>query len=86
MLLKGRPAVVDKNCRYDGLEIRQVCRSEECKMKKQTNKKKRLIKFKHMVDNQIDCHDWATKMEIHRLISGKPDIKVLPRVVSGVTD
>jgi hypothetical protein len=54
-------------------------------MKKQT-KKKRLIKFKHRVDNQIDCHSWATKMEIHRLISGKPDVKVLPRVVSGVTE
>ncbi len=49
-------------------------------------KKKRLIKFKHRVDSQIDCHDWATKMEIHHLISGKPDIKVLPKVVSKVTD
>jgi hypothetical protein len=49
-------------------------------------KKKRLIKFKHRMDNQIDCHDWATKMEIHRLISGKPDIKVLPRAVLKVID
>jgi hypothetical protein len=51
---------------------------EECKMKKQT-KKKRLIKFKHIVDNQIDCHNWATKMEIQRLLSGKPDIKVVSK-------
>jgi hypothetical protein len=49
-------------------------------------KKKRLIKFKHRVDNQIDCHDWATKMEIHRLMSGKPDVKVLPKTVSNVID
>jgi hypothetical protein len=47
-------------------------------MKKQT-KKKRLIKFKHIVDNQIDCHNWATKMEIQRLLSGKPDIKVVSK-------
>jgi len=59
----------------------KYCRPEERKMKKMS-KKKRLIRFKHRVDNEIDCHDWATKMEIHRLMSGKPDIKVLQKVGS----
>jgi hypothetical protein len=61
------------------------CRTEEREMKKLVTKK-RLIKFKHRIDNQIDCHDWATKMEIHRLISGKPDIKVVPKTVSGAVN
>jgi hypothetical protein len=59
--------------------------TEECEMKKLV-KKKRLIKFKHRVDNEIDCHNWATKMEIHRLISGKPDIKVSPKTVFGAVN
>ena len=67
------------------LKLGRYCRVWECKMKVQI-KKKRLIKFKHRVDNQIDCHDWATKMEIHRLMSGKPDVKVLPKTVSNVID
>jgi hypothetical protein len=50
-------------------------------MKKLSNNK-RLIKFKHRIDNQINCHDWATKMEIHRLMSGKPDTKLVHRGVS----
>jgi hypothetical protein len=49
-------------------------------MKKLSNNK-RLIKFKHRIDNQINCHDWATKMEIHRLMSGKPDTKLVSRTV-----
>jgi hypothetical protein len=58
------------------------CWTDECEMKKLV-KKKRLIKFKHRVDNEIDCHSWATKMEVHRLMSGKPDIKVALKAVSG---
>jgi len=46
---------------------------------KKLAKKRRLIKFKHRIDNQIDCHNWATKMEIQRLLSGKPDIKVVSK-------
>jgi len=49
-------------------------------------KKRRLIKFRHRIDNQIDCHSWETKMEIHRLLSGKPDIKLAHKAIAGVAD
>jgi len=28
------------------------------------------------VYNQLDTHRWATKIEIHRILSGKPDLKI----------
>lgn len=59
--------------------------SRERKMKRPV-KKRRLIKFRHRVDNQIDCHSWATKMEIHRLLSGKPDIKLAHKAIANVAD
>jgi len=49
-------------------------------MKKQDNKK-RIIKIKHKIHNQLDCHNWASKMEIQRLVSSKPFVRVLPRSV-----
>ncbi|MBN2272429.1 MAG: hypothetical protein JXN61_17590 [Sedimentisphaerales bacterium] len=41
-------------------------------------KKRRVIKFKHKVATQIDCHKWATKMETQRLVSSKSFIKLVP--------
>lgn len=64
---------------------RTAAGSQEHKMKKLTEKK-RLIKFKHRIDKQIDCHSWATKMEIHRLISGKADTKLTTRAVPQAFD
>jgi len=26
--------------------------------------------------NRLDTHNWANKMEIHRLLSGKPEMKL----------
>ncbi len=42
-------------------------------------KKSRVIKFKHKVASQIDCHNWASKMETQRLISSKSFIEIVPR-------
>ena len=44
-------------------------------MKKLINNKK-IIKSKPAIYNALDSHKWATKMEIHRLMSGKPDLKI----------
>ena len=48
---------------------------------KKPNKKKRVIKIKHEIRNQLDCHNWASKMEIQRLVSSKPFVRVLPKSV-----
>jgi len=37
---------------------------------------KRAIKFKPAICKELDCHKWASKMEIRRLLSGKPDLKI----------
>jgi len=37
---------------------------------------KRTTKSKPVIHNAPDSHKWATKMEIHRLMSGKPDLKI----------
>jgi hypothetical protein len=42
-------------------------------MKKPVDKKK-TVKSKPPVCNWLDSHKWATKMEIRRLFSGKPDL------------
>jgi len=42
-------------------------------MKKRIYKKK-TVKSKPPVGNQLDSHKWATKIEIRRLLSGKPDL------------
>ena len=44
-------------------------------MKRPTDKTRR-IKRKRIVHRQPDSHNWATKMEIHCLLSGKPDLKL----------
>ena len=45
-------------------------------------KKSRVIKFKHKVASQIDCHNWASKMETQRLVSSKSFIRVMPRTAT----
>ncbi len=37
---------------------------------------KRAIKSKPTTYHGLDSHKWATKMEIQRLLSGKPDLKI----------
>ena len=44
-------------------------------------KKRRIVRIKHRVQKQIDCHDWASKMEIQRLVSSKPPIQIHSNVV-----
>jgi len=38
--------------------------------------KKRSIKSRPAPCNTLNCHRWESKMEIIRLISGKPDLKL----------
>ncbi len=40
------------------------------------SKKKRNLKSKSALCNRIDCHRWESKMEVIRLISGKPELKL----------
>ena len=40
--------------------------------------KKRNFKSKPVSNNGPDSHKWESKMEIIRLISGKPDLKLKP--------
>jgi len=37
---------------------------------------KRAIKSKPPIYHGVDSHKWATKIEIQRLLSGKPDLKI----------
>jgi len=46
-------------------------------MSRRSNKK-RNIKSRPAQYNVLDSHRWESKMEIIRLISGKPDIKIKP--------
>jgi len=45
-------------------------------MKKPIDKKK-TVKPRPSVCNWLDSHKWATKMEIRRLFSGKPDLIIV---------
>jgi len=50
-------------------------KEKRCKMKRpQHNKKTGISKL--LVYNGLDSHKWATKMEIKRLLSGKPDLRI----------
>ena len=42
-------------------------------MKKRKYKRK-TVKSKPPIDNRLDSHKWATKIEIQRLFSSKPDL------------
>jgi len=46
-------------------------------MKKKTNDKRR-IKSTFRPHRKLDSHKWESKMEIHRLLSGKSDLKLKP--------
>jgi len=37
---------------------------------------KKISRYKRLVYGGLDSHKWATKMEIRRLLSGKPDLKI----------
>ena len=41
---------------------------------KQSIYSKKAVKRKLREDNWLDSHKWATKMEIRRILSGKPDL------------
>jgi hypothetical protein len=43
---------------------------------KKPNDKKITIKSRMTINPVLDSHKWATKMEIMRLISGKPELKI----------
>jgi hypothetical protein len=43
---------------------------------KKLNDKKRTTKSTMTINPVLDSHKWATKMEIMRLISGKPELKI----------
>ena len=45
-------------------------------------KRKRVVRFKHRLHPQIDCHKWANKMETHRLISSKSHVKLIQKSIS----
>jgi hypothetical protein len=47
--------------------------------------KRRIIRIKHRVHKQIDCHKWASKMEIQRLVSSKP-LQVVPKPAASQVD
>jgi hypothetical protein len=38
--------------------------------------KKRRTKSRPLIYSVLNSHKWATKMEMHRLIGGKPDLKI----------
>jgi|GEM_PF-6147155 hypothetical protein len=43
---------------------------------KTENDKARKSRPRSAIRNQLNTHKWESKMEIHRLISGKPDLKI----------
>jgi hypothetical protein len=38
--------------------------------------KKRRTKSRPTIHSVLNSHKWATKVEMHRLIAGKPDLKI----------
>jgi len=38
--------------------------------------KKRTVRLNTGVRSDLDCHKWATKTEIYRLLSGKPELTI----------
>ncbi len=49
-------------------------------------KKRSIVRIKHRVQKQIDCHNWANKMEIQRLVSSKPHVQVYPESMPKTID
>jgi len=52
-----------------------IKKEERYKMKKTGNRNK-TIKSRLSVYYGLNAHKWATKMEVRRLLSGKPDIEL----------
>ena len=50
-------------------------RKRGCKVKRLSNKKT-TKGHKFPTHNGLDAHAWATKMEMRRLVEGKPDLKL----------
>jgi hypothetical protein len=44
-------------------------------MKKSVNKTRTVIR-NSQIRGEVDAHKWATKMEAHRLLSGKRDLEI----------
>jgi hypothetical protein len=47
-------------------------------MKKVEDNKKKSARPKLSLYSEINAHSWATKMEVKRGLSGKPDLKTKP--------
>ncbi len=43
---------------------------------KRTIDKKRTIRPRPAIRNELDSHKWATKMEIRRFLSGRAELKI----------
>lgn len=46
------------------------------KVKRSSNKKRPKEGSRLPTHNGLDAHAWATKMEMRRLVGGKPDLKL----------
>ena len=44
-------------------------------------KEKHKAKYRHAIFNGVDSHKWANKIEMQRLVSGKPDVKAIPTLL-----
>lgn len=45
---------------------------------RKTIDKKKSARPKLSLYSELNCHEWATKIEIKRSLSGKPDLKAKP--------
>jgi len=52
-----------------------IKKEEQCKMKK-TSDSNKTIKSNPSLYYGLNAHKWATKMEVRRLLSGKPDLEL----------
>ena len=57
------------------MDVMVDIRGQERKMKSLINKIRR-TKSKPTIYSALNSHKWATKVEMHRLIAGKPDLKI----------
>ncbi|MFZ2145732.1 MAG: hypothetical protein WAV28_00815 [Sedimentisphaerales bacterium] len=52
-------------------------KEERCKMKKTGDSNKK-IKSRPSLYYGLNAHKWDTKMEVRRLLSGKPELELIP--------
>jgi len=55
-------------------------------MKNPFGKKRRIVRIKHHITKAIDCHQWASKLELQRLASSKPYTPAVPKEGSKVVE